>query len=269
MEQTQSLLQETRRDEQDDHESRRFQVYNVGLAKTGTTSISRIFEQYQTGHEFLLAETGEAIKQFQQQQMTEAELRDFLRQRDEIGKLEMDATFCHGHYLPVLADEFPDARFIFTVRDCYSWVDSVINMVGTHRQITHLDLIFGLPPDLLMNPEELRRQFPEYIDRLLALWSEQNRTILDQLPADRSLILRTHEISQRVDDLARFVGVPEETLNQHKSHEFKAPRKLHVLQDVDADVLEEKVQQYGGDLMREFFPGYSLRDFLQGEPIQK
>jgi len=31
----------------------------------------------------------------------------------------------------VLAEEFPDAKFIFVIRDCWSWLDSLLNMVLT------------------------------------------------------------------------------------------------------------------------------------------
>jgi hypothetical protein len=250
-------------------DSRKFQVYNLGLAKTGTTSITKIFDHYQAGHEFLLPETGQAIKDFQNTTITQEELREFVKKRDAIGNLEIDSTFCNSYYVDILAKEFPSAQFIFTIRDCYSWVDSVLNMVATHKQITHLDLIFGLPNSLLQNAEGLRQHFPEYIDRLLELWSALNTEVLAKLPSDRSLIIRTHEISAKIDDLARFVEVPAETLAQDKSHEFKAAQKLNLLQEVDLQELEAKVHDYCSPLMQEFFPGYTLKDFLQGNPIPK
>lgn len=248
-------------------DSRKFQVYNVGLAKTGTTSMSQIFHNYQTAHEFLLPETGQQIKDFQAQKTSEEEFREFLHTRDTVANLEMDSTFCHGHYVDLLAEEFPSAQFIFTIRDCYSWLDSVINMIATHRKITHLDLIFGVSDALIGDPEALREHFPDYLDTLLSLWQQMNQEILEELPADRSLIVRTQDISSRIDDIARFVDVPEETLDTTKSHEFKAVQKLNILRSMEAGELEEHFRWYCADIMREFFPGYSFQQFLQGEPV--
>jgi hypothetical protein len=250
-------------------DSRKFKIYNVGLAKTGTTSIANIFGNYQSGHEFLLKETGQVIKDFQNNQITQADLRDFVKQRDEIGNLEVDSTFCNSYYLDILAEEFSSAQFIFTIRDCYSWVDSVINMVYTHTKITHLDLIFGLPPSLLGNEAELRKHFYQYLDQLLALWASVNTEILEKLPGDRSLIIRTHEISKKLDDIAGFIGIPADTLDYTKSHEFKAAQKLNLLHEVDYSYLEARFKAYCLPLMNEYFPGYSLKDFLDGDPVPK
>jgi len=253
-----------------DHpDSRKFKVYNVGLAKTGTTSIARIFNNYHAQHEFLLRETGHRIKDFNQRKITKDALRDFIRTRDGIGNFEMDSTFCHSYYLDILAEEFPAAQFIFTIRDCYSWVDSVINMVSTHSQITHLDLIFGLPPALLGNEAALRQNFYQYVDDLLVLWSSVNAAILEKLPGDRSLIIRTHEISKKIGALARLIEIPAKTLDLNNSHEFKAAHKLNLLQEMDYDYLEAKFKHYCSSLMKEYFPGYTLKDFLNGYPVPK
>lgn len=244
--------------------SRRFRVYNVGLAKTGTTSLAKILGNYQSQHEFLLRDTGQMVKDFANHQISDDEFRHFLRLRDQAGNLEMDSTFCHSHYLDILLEEFPLSQCIFTIRDCYSWVDSVLNMMATHRAITHVDLIFGLSASLVGNPAALREQFDLYIDDLLRYWSTRNAAILEHLPKDRSLLIKTHEISSRLDDIADFIGIPAATLNHHESHAFPALQKFDILRDVDAKCLEDKVTYYCSALMKQYFPAYSFEDFLQG-----
>ncbi len=245
-------------------EQRQFRVYNVGLAKTGTTSVASIFNNYRTQHEFLLRDTGQMVKEFMDADMSEEEFRHFLRTRDTVEHLDMDSTFCHGYYLDLLLDEFPVSQFIFTVRDCYSWVDSVINMMATHCYITHLDLIFGLPEYLLGNEEALRRDFDQYIDILLLHWVNFNSKMLDTLPKEQTLMLRTYEISNSLDEIAGFVGIPAETLDHKRVHEFKAAKKLYLLHEMDYSYLEDKFKYYCSALMNELFPGYTLRDFLEG-----
>lgn len=245
-------------------ELRQFRVYNVGLAKTGTTSVASIFNHYRTQHEFLLRDTGQMVKDFMGANMTEDEFRHFLRARDSVEHLDMDSTFCHGYYLDLLVEEFPVSQFIFTVRDCYSWVDSVINMMATHHYITHLDLIFGLPSYLLGNEEALRQDFDQYIDILLVHWASFNTKLLETLPKDQTLMLRTYEISSSLDKIASFVGIPAETLDHNRVHEFKAAKKLYLLHEMDYNYLEDKFNYYCSELMERLFPGYSLQDFLEG-----
>jgi hypothetical protein len=46
------------------------------------------------------------------------------------------------------------------------------------------------------------------------------------VPRDRLLVVRTQDIRDDISRLAQFMGVPAETLDAGRSHEFKAEAKF-------------------------------------------
>ncbi len=246
-----------------------FEAYNVGIGKTGTLSIAAIFGNYRSRHQFLLIETFEMIRKFEQNEKSKKELCDFIVERDRSGCLEMDSSGHHYFYLKILVDEFPEAKFIFVIRDCYSWFDSVINMLhlpnGGFGSPGAFD--FDRLKPVCRDKERLLRELPDHIDGPLEFWASANRKALDNLPPDRSLIVRTNEISDRLDTMADFIGVPVETLIREHSHVHKAAKKLDILKAADPKFLERKFNSICSPLMREFFPSYSLTDYLNREPV--
>jgi len=63
-------------------------------------------------------------------------------------------------------------------------------------------------------------------------WAELNSRILTLLPPERSLIVKTSEISRSQSVLADFIGIPEHTLTGHH-HITMAPDKVNLLQHYD------------------------------------
>ena len=58
---------------------RRFRAYNVGIAKSGTTSIAGIFSQYRAAHEFMFPETTKAISDYKTGLISKEEFIGFMR----------------------------------------------------------------------------------------------------------------------------------------------------------------------------------------------
>jgi hypothetical protein len=104
---------------------------------------------------------------------------------------------------------------------------------------------------------------PEILDGLLKYWADGQQFSLDNLPKERSLVLRTDEISESLERIAHFLGVPEDTLSSEQSHLFKAERKFNILQDTDFNVLQEKFQMHCATLMQKYFPDRTLEGFLE------
>jgi hypothetical protein len=251
-------------------EARRFRAYNVGLAKTGTTSVWGICSQYRAAHEFMFRETTEAISDYRTGVITKETFVEFLRQRDRAGNLEMDSSSFNFAYLDILRDEFPDARFIATVRDCYSWLDSLLNMflsLNTKVQGWMYEFgrrSFGVPIEerMITSRENLLLALPEILDGLLGYWSRGHNFILENAPPERSLIIRTEEISRSAEMIAEFLGVPVESMTPEHSHLYKAQGKFNLLSDFDIELLEDGVEQHCSMLMKEHFPDSTLQGFI-------
>lgn len=250
---------------------RRFRAFNVGMAKTGTQSVAGIFSNYRSLHELLFADTVETVARRARGELVEDEFRAFIRWRDQLTRLDVDSSSYNCFYVDVLAEEFPDAKFIFVIRDCWSWLDSLLNMVlrlgptMTDWMFEHCRTLLGpeLLRDLATREDECRRRLPALVTHGLRYWSEANRFVLRALPMERSLIVRTNELSDSIPRLAALVGVPPETLRADHSHLHRASRKYHLLLDVDRGILEARHRESCANLMDTYFPGVTLDRSLE------
>ena len=99
---------------------------------------------------------------------------------------------------------------------------------------------------------EERGLFP--VDCCLERWSEHTRSVLEKVPSERLLVVRTTEIDTEIPRIAEFVGVPPSTLNAERSHLYKAAEKHDLVAQIDPGFLAERVEHHCGALVREYFP---------------
>jgi hypothetical protein len=250
---------------------RRFRAYNVGIAKSGTTSIAGIFSKYRAAHEFMFPETTKAISDYKAGLISKEEFIAFMRFRDQKGNLEMDSSSFNFNYVDILVDEYPEAKFIATIRDCYSWLDSILNMLLV-LDIKDWMIDFGsrsfgisVTRDMISSRENIIRALPHLLDGLLKYWVEGQQFTLDNLPMESSLVIRTDEISASLERIAHFLGVSEDSLSPEQSHLFKAAKKFNILRDMDFNLLQEKFQMHCATLMQKYFPNRTLEGFLKNQ----
>jgi len=250
---------------------RRFRAYCIGIAKSGTTSIGGIFSKYRVAHEFMFPETTKAISDYRTGLISKEEFITFLQARDRTGNLEMDSSSYNFMYLDILAEQYPDAKFIATIRDCYSWLDSALNMFLL-LDIPDWMIDFGsrafgvnITPEMFGSRENLMRALPSILDGILGYWARGTQLIVDNLPKDRSLVIKTDEISNSLGKIAGLLGIPESTLVRDKSHLFKAVSKFNIVHDMESNLLEEKFEEHCAPLMRKYFPDRTLEAFLENQ----
>jgi hypothetical protein len=250
---------------------RRFRAYNVGIAKSGTTSIAGIFSKYRAAHEFMFPETTKAISDYKTGLISKEEFIGFMRFRDQKGNLEMDSSSFNFNYVDILVDEYPDAKFIATIRDCYSWLDSILNMLLV-LDIKDWMIDFGsrsfgisVTRDMISSRENIIRALPHMLDGLLKYWAGGQQFSLDNLPEKGSLVIRTEQISGSLNRIADFLEIPEDTLVREKRHLFKAVKKINILHDMEFDLLKEKFEEHCSPLMRRYFADHSLEAFLNND----
>jgi len=248
---------------------RHFRAYNVGIAKSGTTSVAGMFSNYRAGHEFMFPETTKAISDYRTGVVSKEEFMGFLRDRDQKGDLEMDSASFNFMYLEILAEAYPDAKFIATIRDCYSWIDSALNMFLVidipDWMIDYGSRSFGvhITREMFGSRQNLLEALPGILDGILGYWAYGMQFTLNNLPEERSLVIKTEEISNSLDRIASFLGIPESTLVREKSHLFKATKKFNILHAMDPNLLKEKFEEHCGPLMKRYFPDRSLEAFLE------
>ena len=223
--------------------TRRFHAYNVGMPRSGCSSIMALFENYRSVAEYKERESVELITAWKDGWISEETLRRYIHYRHEIGHLEMDTASFNHFYLQILIKDFPEAKFIFTIRDCYSWVNSFLKMISRWKK-HFLDIGQNMPYWMLgygrilfgtydwewfNSYEALQENLDSLVDLFIKSWAHFNLRILELLPEDRSILVKTSEISYSQAKLADFVGVPVDAITKHH-HINSAPDKIDLLE---------------------------------------
>ena len=241
--------------------SRRFRSYCVGTGKTGTHSLAGMLERhYRSAHEpdsEALIRTildGNGVDGW-----PSARMQSFLLDRDRRLFLELESDGTLHCFVESIVREFEDAKFILTIRDCYSWLDSVFNH-NISRQPGGLwrafdDYTFSRWTFSHARQEDiLERQGLRTLSHYLCHWAVHNESIIDMVPSDRLLVLRTDKISASNSQLADFLGIAPDTIDLSQSRLFVNPHRYDLLDHVDRAFLEDKVHELCGPLMHRFFP---------------
>jgi hypothetical protein len=188
-----------------------------------------------------------------------SELSTFVRDRDRRLCLDVDSSQLNFFILDQILAGFPDARFVLTIRDCYSWLNSFIDD-SLRRKTTKAWLMlrdYRFRPDVFAHPPEeepLRRRGLYALDGYLSYWARHNHKVISTVPASKLLIVRTHEISKRAADIAAFAGLPPHSVSVDQSHTNRNPQRFNVLRELDKHHIEEKVRAHCAPLMAQFFP---------------
>jgi len=116
---------------------RAFHAYCVGTNKSGTHSIANIFSRcYNARHEpehyFLI----DRILAAANGKIDQKAMARYLINRDKRLWLELESSLLTNLLVDILVTEFKQAKFILTIRDCYSWLDSAINS-ELNRPVTY------------------------------------------------------------------------------------------------------------------------------------
>jgi len=246
--------------------SRRVDVCCCGLSKTGTHSLAGIFENYRSEHHpdadvRMRLATGLLRGEIDVDTLTRV-----LRRRDRLLGLEMESSALAGVLIEPLAKACPKKKFILTIRDVFSWCDSWIDhglnrpanpaspWLAFDRVRLRVDEFPATPFD---QPLIERGLFP--LACYFQLWTAHNRGVLEAVPSDRLLVLRTHEISDRMHDIATWANVSPTTLRGDRNWLFAAPTKHHVLSTLDPAYVQDVAERHCRPLLTRLFPGIVWR----------
>jgi hypothetical protein len=252
---------------------RRAHCYCVGTSKSGTHSIAALFRgPLRSDHEPERELVLKMILRRLQNTIGPEEWRRFIKERDKRLSLELDSSSLNYFLLDVLVETYEDAKFILTIRDCYSWLDSFINHQlarPTNKNWTRFkELRFRTDELTHAREEEIFKENGFYtLDGYLSYWAMHNRKVLEIVPPDRLLVVRTHEIAGQAGNIADFVGVPVSRLNSKRTHTYKARTKFNMLSKIEPDFLESKVRRHCRPIMDKYFPEIrKMSDILPERP---
>jgi hypothetical protein len=201
------------------------------------------------------------------------ELRRFVRRRDDRLRLDVDSSHVNLFLIDAILAEFAEARFLLTIRDCFTWMDSAMNHTLNSRQWSAADrqyheFYFDAKNVAYSRHDEFLRQLGLMsVDGYLAAWSRHNDRALATAPAERLLVVRTDGISQRLHQIAEFAGIAAERISSGFDAKSAARASHGILNRVDPGFLVDRVAAHCGTLMSRFFPDIrTLRDALAVAP---
>jgi Sulfotransferase domain len=241
---------------------RRTRFYCVGASKSGTHSIAEMFSKnVRARHEAEFSDVIDHVIDWREGRLTEEQMIEWLRRRDRELALEVDSTGMNNEFLDLLLREFPDARYLLTIRDCYSWLNSVINHrlrfqgKGSPAWMKWWQWRAGFESGMHAPEEQVLKDIGvPTLDAHLSQWASRNSDVLVKVPASQLLIIRTDQISQRAFDIADFARLPRRAVRLDRTHSFANPTKQEIIRKVDRAFLEQKVQHHCLPLMTRFFP---------------
>jgi hypothetical protein len=240
--------------------SARRRIFCVGMAKSGTHSVAEMFgDGVRSKHEPTATELLRRILLFLDGRIAGEDLTSYIRERDKALCLDIDSSQLNFFVLDILVREFPTARFVLTVRDPYSWLNSFID--DSLRRTTSADWIrlrdVRFRRNTFRHPREeqaLQEHGLYTLDGYLSYWTMHNDKVLSSIPREQLLVLQTDQITERAGELADFAGVARSSIRLGRSHAFKNPQKFGILQKIDRNYLQRKVTLHCGQLMQRFFP---------------
>lgn len=240
--------------------ARRVRVYGVGAPKSGTHSVASICRTgLRVEHEPDSRRTISKILDYMEGRIDEDAMRRYVRERDRKLWLEVDSSEFNIYLLDALVDLFPDARFILTIRDPHSWLDSLINHTLWHGfiKLEHRLYDHKYQARRYTHPPEeapLKERGLYTLDGYLSAWTWHNRKALDTIPEDRLMVVRTDRITERAAEIAAYAGIPGGHQLEEKAHAFPAKERFDVLSELDQDYLHSKIVEHCGELIAEYFP---------------
>ena len=201
----------------------RFHAYVVGLPKTGSTSLSAMMTNYRTGHEVWLDFLAAPAVARARGEMDDETFWETVKRRFVPLRAEMDSVTCHHMYADVLHEKYPKAQFVATYRDVRSWANSLLDLITATVRI---------PPE---HRGRDRTWFTSYgtwigegtipfdparegddsvaLPALMRSWAAYMRRMPTVLPPDRTLWIKTSELTARVPDLADFLKIPVDSIS--------------------------------------------------------
>ena len=235
---------------------RRLHLYGVGHGKTGTTSLARMFAQYRSDHQLDNARFVPITIAALNGEVAAGLVRRELRRRSWRFHLEVDVASFLAPFAATLAGMYPDAKFVLTIRDCFSWLDS---RVESHLHVpresvryAYSEAQYGRYGEPFQTEERsLRDAGLHPVASYLRYWAEINAYVLAAVPPDRLLVVRTEDLDASLERIAEFAGVPATTLST--ARENANPERTGLLGTVPRSYILAVAREHCAPLMQQFW----------------
>ena len=234
-------------------------LYGIGMGKTGTNVLASMFAGVPAAHEPEAGDVIETLLDYEAGRRDWRALRNFVVDRDRRLGLAVDVSNLNIFLVDLLLELDPQARFVLTIRDPWSWLDSIVNQYlrrePTAQWRAFADHRFG--SDRVAHPPEERFLAEAGLYPLagyLGYWRTHIDKAIHTVPADRLLVVRTDRIAAEGERIAEFGGLAAVHVDRTRIHEYRNPAKQPILQRIPQAHLDAQVRAHCEPLVSRFFP---------------
>jgi len=222
-------------------QQRKFQVFCVGLPRSGTHSIANLFRKnFRADHEPFAGATVKLIEKIKMGNHTQKMIEDHFLIKDRILQLELEASHYLYRFVPLLLKLFPESKFILTVREPKSWLESEINKnyqsVKGEMWSRYENMRYGTYKKCFVNNniKDLNGIYP--VSSYLQYYVDHIDFVLRNVPEEKLLVLDTFTLKENIERICEFTGVNKNQLNLPGIHSaMRKQKKVRI-----HDLLEEK-----------------------------
>lgn len=240
---------------------RKFHAYCVGTPKSGTHSLAAMLSKFRSYHEPDQAFMVNLIHLYKDQKINKKQVIQILKARNYCNWLELESSHYCGEFVEELCDLYRNAKFILTIRDCLSWMDSWFNH-QLSRPMCPADSIFTIGRKNYYDKGFSYTKYDAFLKDLnlfpirayLTYWNQRNSKVLETVAPQKLLILRTNEISDSVSKIANFLNIDSSKIKLKKTHKFKTKGQHDILKKIDTNYIFDTAMEICGDLNDKMFP---------------
>jgi Sulfotransferase domain len=241
---------------------RRIHAYCIGLPRSGTHSMATMFsKRYAAYHEPLSHDTIVHLLNYLLGNYSSQQFNALLVARDKYLQLEMEASHMLHHVIDRVVDLFPDAKFILTIRDPFSWLESEINQNVFTEHCPIWKALERYRYGRYNRTFEAQERSLATIDNVypissyLSYWKDHYTLVTNRVPRHRLFLLKTHEIHKCVIPLASFLNIEPTSIDIEQCHAASNTQKsINLYSYVSKGFVAEQVEQYCGDIVHKIFP---------------
>jgi hypothetical protein len=210
---------------------RRFHAYVIGTMKSGTTSLGRVLgKRYRTAHEPLPRQSCLQTALFRKKEISEPDFINYVLTRDKFLQLELESAWFLADWVHILVEKFPTAKFILPIRDPHSWLRSMVNQeLSTNMSVkqSYWKILFD---EYFIDDSWKSQDAPltdiglHSVSAYLRYWNDHHMKILNTVPKERLMVVKTLELSSKISKICDFLGVASdcfdltEKIHQNKTH---------------------------------------------------
>ena len=205
---------------------------------------------------------------------TDVGIEDFLTKRDARLRLDLESSSPLVPVVPHLVRLFPDARFVLTARDPRSWFASQAShlirnkkMRGTFWQLWREARFAG--HEFSSHDQPLRDAGLYPLAGFLSWWTRHNQIVLDAVPPERLLIVKTNDIGPRAPQIASFLGADPRKINLKNSHRLKGLGLFDPPGLLDDGYLTEQIERFCGPMVRQLGAMMATGKFSNDRPVRQ